>query len=278
MPSASQSKTPPIQWATDPTRLDRVVSLIEVKIAKQKRRRARGVKAVAALVILAGFGFWAVPTYRDTAAFATLAAHRQTLALLDGSTAELNAGTSVHTDFRYGRRRVALDHGEAFFSVAKDATHPFLVETPAGTVRVTGTHFNVRVAADGIPEVTLLEGKVAFQPATGVEADLTPGEQYDAKTQTVRTLTPAELEGVTAWRDGRLILDGLNLAEAAARMSAYHGREIIVDPAVASLRMGGGIALDDLSGFIAFLPQALSVQVLANPDGSFRVVAQKLAR
>ena len=56
---------------------------------------------------------------------------------------------------RLERHRVAhrrtLAAGEAFFQVAKDSARPFFVETAAGSVRVTGTQFNVRTAPAGQP-------------------------------------------------------------------------------------------------------------------------------
>ena len=75
----------------------------------------------------------------------------------------------MHVDFRYGRRFLRLEQGEVFLSVAKDAASPFLVDTPAGRVRVTGTEFNVRVVAGSRLEVTLLEGEVpsALDPPPG---------------------------------------------------------------------------------------------------------------
>ena len=78
---------------------------------------------------------------------------------------------------------------------------------------------------------------------------------------------------MTAWREGRLALDGLTLSEAVARFSSYHGTTITVASEIAhSLRMGGSCSLDDLPGFLDFLPRAVSVQVLPAGDGSYRIV------
>jgi transmembrane sensor len=217
-----------------------------------------------------------VPWLRETSAVATIAAHRETLALLDGSSAELNASTGVRTDFRYGRRIVHLDRGEAFFSVAKDAAHPFFVETPAGKVRVTGTKFNVRLEENGAAEVTLLEGTVVFErdDSSARRAELTPGQQFDSARVGVLTLTSSDLENVTAWRQGRLAFDGLTLAEVAARLSAFHGVHIDVDPAAAGFRPGGSFPVDNLPAILHALETALDVRVLLNGDGSYRIIAR----
>ena len=207
----------------------------------------------AALAISA---VWLVPYFRDTLKVATIAAQRSTLSLPDGSRTELNARTELVTDFRHGRRFVRLEKGEAFFSVAKDTVHPFSVETPGGTVRVTGTQFNVRLAPDGRPEVTLLEGSVEIQNSLA-HLKLDPGQQLSA-TGELRSLSATDLERVVAWREGRIVLNGLTLAEAAEHFAAFHGKTIEVAPELAAREMGGSYSLDDLPGFL----DALSADTL----------------
>lgn len=227
--------------------------------------------ALAAAAAVALAALWLVPWWKDTNAIATVAAQRSTLALPDGSRTELNARTALRTDFRHGRRTVRLERGEAFFDVAKDAAHPFLVETPAGTVRVTGTKFNVRLVADGRPEVTLVEGSVTLENGLARLA-LAPGQQFAASGR-LATLTPAELERALAWREGRIILNGLTLAQAAARFADYHGRSVTVAPEVASRELGGSLALDDLQGFFDVLADdSLGLRVLRRDAEHFLVV------
>lgn len=214
---------------------------------------------------------WAVPYFRDTQTVATVAAQRSTLTLPDGSQTDLNARTKLHIDFRHDSRFVRLERGEAYFSVAKDATHPFLVETPAGTVRVTGTHFNVRLTADGRPEVTLLEGSVAFQNAAA-QVKLAPGQQITADGE-LRTRSAAELDQVIAWREGRIVLNGLSLGEAAAQFAAFHGKVITVAPELAALQMGGSCSLDDLQGFLDGLSsEPLRLRVVQRDADKFAII------
>jgi transmembrane sensor len=255
---------------------DELLLEIEARVTKkQKRRRAikRAAMATAAAVI---FGLWAVPYFKDTATIATRSAHRETLALSDGSSADLNAATDVRTDFRYGRRIVHLDKGEAFFSVAKDPAHPFLVETPAGTIRVTGTKFNVRLADDRHAEITLLEGTILAEAPALESVKLVPGQQVvlDDVPPVVRTLASDDLANITAWRRGQLVLDGLTFGEAVARFAAYHGIRIEVDPKVAGLHPGGTCSLDDLPRLLEAMKATKAVQVLGGEDGSYRIVAR----
>ena len=50
--------------------------------------------------------------------------------------------------------------GEAFFKVAKDAKHPFIVETASIRTTVLGTEFNMKAYADESLKITLLSGSI----------------------------------------------------------------------------------------------------------------------
>ena len=263
-----------LDWPSESGVLDELLQNIETRRKKHRRRRRSVASGAVSVVALLFIAFWVVPFARNTATVTTPVAHRQTLALADGSQVELNAQTNLYTDFRYGRRVVRLDHGEAFFAVAKDARHPFLVETPSGTVRVTGTHFNVRIANDHHAVVTLIEGSVLVQRGTPEPVKLEPGQQFDSARTGARALSPTELENVVAWRQGRLAFDGLTLLEAAARLSEFHGVDISVAPAIANLRPGGSFPLADLPAVLQALESALAVRVMTNADGSYRIVAR----
>lgn len=268
----------PLDWARQAGKVDAVMLNLAAKLRQRRRRRVKAATAVASLGLTVGFLFWAVPFTRDTATVVTAPAHRQMLALADGSTAELNARTEIRTDFRHGRRKIYLRSGEAFFAVRKDAAQPFTVETAAGTVRVTGTQFNVRLVDDRAV-VTLVEGSVEFGRDASPRVALRPGEQFATATATAparpRALTSAEMEAALSWRRGHLSLDGLTLGEAAARIAAYHGKTIAVAPAIVALPLGGSCPLDDLAGFLAFLKDAFPVEIVARGDGSVGVVARR---
>ena len=254
-----------MDWPRDSGLADEFLSKVDEKLRKRSKRRKRVIATGSSITLALFIAFWLVPTLRYTDKVVTETAHRQTLALKDGSSAELNARTLVETDFRYGRRIVRLERGEAFFSVAKDTAHPFRVETPVGAVEVTGTQFNVRLSGQKL-EVTLLEGGVKV----GQMATLSPGQQFETS-RGITALSSAELERATAWRTGQIMLDGLTLAQAAARLSEFHGVEISVAPAVSKLQPGGTFPLDDLPGFLEALETALPVQVIPRGEGAFTI-------
>ena len=75
----------------------------------------------------------------------------------DGMSHHLSDGTKVHlnaeSQLTYpvcfsNEQRIVQIEGEAYFDVAPDKEHPFIVQTPHTSIRVTGTSFNVRAYAD----------------------------------------------------------------------------------------------------------------------------------
>src|SRR6185369_15486893 len=137
---------------------------------------------------------------------------RDAITLTDGSRVELNARTSIQVEIGAKERRVRLADGEAFFTVAKDPSRPFIVETPAGSVRVTGTVFNVRSESATQLEVIVAEGSVQVRPGQEGAAPyaLTARDRLSCVGADVKTakLSATELENALAWREGRIVFVG----------------------------------------------------------------------
>lgn len=210
----------------------------------------------------------------DTRELATVAAQRQSLVLADGSRVELNSRTRLAVTLAPAERRVRLDSGQAFFSVAKDPQRPFFVETSAGVVRVTGTQFDVRADALAPLQVTVLEGAVQVQPAGLAAAApyaLKAGDQYLAGA--VHALSEQDVASALAWRNGEIVFRGAPLGEALAAFAHHHDRVITVSPAASALRLGGRFNLDNLDQFLGLLPQTFP-QLTVQRDAHGSVLVQ----
>jgi transmembrane sensor len=222
--------------------------------------------------------FWAARPQQQFANIATPVAQRQTLTLADGTRVELNAQTNLQVEIDGRTRRVRLASGEAFFAVHKDPSRPFIVETPAGSVRVTGTKFDVRSEDVGAFEVTVVEGSVQARPGNAIPTPpaplaLTVGDRISFGPERVEhhTLSTAELDDALAWRRGQIIFNKTPLREAVARFARYHGRGITATADVAESSVGGQFSLDDLDGFFEALEVALPVKVTRNLNGTVQV-------
>ncbi|MCX6952108.1 MAG: FecR domain-containing protein [Verrucomicrobia bacterium] len=256
-------------------------------LAQPSRRRwnvswltvAGGTLAAAAAVAL---GLWiAQPsTQFQPKTYVSSVAERQSFTLDDGTRVELNAQTSLLVEHTRDERRVRLASGEAFFSVAKDPSRPFIVETPTGSVRVTGTVFDVRTDKSSELEVTVVEGSVQVRPAdlagTGPipPSALTAGHHLTAYSGVVTKvmLPPGGVDDALAWRQGKIVANHFTLRAALARFAQYNGRGITVSPGAENLSVGGVYSLSDLSGFLDIMGQVHpKLRVYNDPSGIIRV-------
>lgn len=253
--------------------VERDVSVVARSGWRRTSRMAVAVAAAAAVV-------WLVWPRVQVQEVVTAPARRQTIALADGTRADLNARTSLKVDFSDTQRRlVQLDRGEALFQVAKNPARPFIVVTPGGRVRVTGTTFNVRADPAGRLEVAVLEGSVEVQPladaAAAAPLKLAAGDQVtlDRASLEVQRGQPAIAAQVAAWRDGWVVFERAPLGEVLRRFAEFHGREIAVAPEVAGERLSGRFGLDDLDGFLfSDLERALpAVRVDCGAGGAVRI-------
>jgi transmembrane sensor len=244
---------------------------------RHRRRRAWPILAAAAAVALILFVALPQPSTEQSDSFATTVAQRQERNLADGSRIQLNAHTAMAVAFTAQERRVRLASGQAFFDVASDPHRPFIVETPAGAVRVTGTKFDVRCEGSSPLEVVVLEGSVQVREGsrsedTAASVALVAGNHYIGGPQpTVRDLSPAALENALAWRRGQIVFEGSPLRDVLSRFARYHGRGLSASNAAGQLSIGGRYSLDDLEGFLGALEDIHPVEVVQNLSGTVHV-------
>ena len=151
------------------------------------------------------------------------------LQLADGTQVYLNSATDLRypVAFTGSERRVYLK-GEAYFEVAKDAEHPFIVVTDDVQVRVYGTSFNVNtLGADGVRAV-LVEGKVGIR---GQDSDreyvLKPNELafYDRDTRDMKIET-VDPDLYTLWRKGIFVFERETLENIMNTLSLWYDMEV----------------------------------------------------
>ena len=113
--------------------------------------------------------------------------------LSDGSVVTLNSETTLKypPSFTGPTREVYLN-GEAFFDVAKDHKHPFIVHAGKMSIRVVGTAFNVKSYKNDIAsETTLIRGSIevtlADRPSDRII--LKPNEKLILKSTTFKRHT-----------------------------------------------------------------------------------------
>lgn len=196
----------------------------------------------------------------------------KTVTLPDGSQVELNLGTQLTFSNYKDERRVTLSKGEAFFKVSHDTAHPFLVQAAEGRVRVTGTQFNVWLYEDQV-RVTLLEGSVLVTSNKNLSGDglrLEPGMQarYKAGDNAAQISQIQTNTQDLAWRNGKLVLDNLSLADALPLINRYLDSPLsLADSATGKLRIGGVFNTRQIDRLVSSLPKVLPVYLSRNAEG-----------
>ncbi|WP_263139938.1 FecR family protein [Pseudomonas sp. RIT-PI-AD] len=190
--------------------------------------------------------------------------------LPDGSRVDLNLDTRLSFSNYKDRRNVALQEGEAFFTVSHDPAHPFVVEAGSGSITVTGTRFNVWTYRDDVV-VTVTEGsvKVNSDRSQGQSSGLTAGMQASYGRADVQPHIDSANAQALAWREGKLILDDLSLAEALPLINRYRRHPVVLaDTSIGRIRVGGIYSIHNIEGLIATLPKVLPVKLAQLDDGS----------
>lgn len=145
------------------------------------------------------------------------------LLLPDGTQVYMHPDSRLAYPSRFtgSQREVSLD-GEAYFVVAHDAEHPFVVSTRCGRTVAVGTQFNISTRQTSAEQVTLVEGSVRVE-AGGHELLLHPGQQVTLSSHQSR-LTPQDVdtEPYTAWRDGYFYFDEVPLRDILTAIGRYY--------------------------------------------------------
>ena len=260
-------------------------------------RRAIAAALVAAVLGAATLGIGWINASKPlaTQSFKTNVGQQATVTLPDGSTVTLNTDTIVRTRADDERRMVYLDKGQAFFKVAKDHRHPFIVHAAGRTVTALGTAFDVRVDG-GALKVVLVEGKVRVEtakpsagqlsltpanrqgstaaPAPQQATEMSAGSELVALTDSDWRLTRTNVARETSWLNRQIVFDDQPLGAIVDEMNRYTDKKMIIDdPALARRRLSGIYTVGDLTAFSEALKGYGVAELKEDPRGTVRVVA-----
>ncbi|MEL7045631.1 MAG: FecR domain-containing protein [Pseudomonadota bacterium] len=158
--------------------------------------------------------------------YATRSSGRK-VALADGSTIWLDWNTRVEVALSSSLRQVTLEQGRALFAVSKDADRPFIVRAGGLRTRVTGTEFVVQRPRNGPVAVSVMEGSVDVSSDDN-RISLVASEAVELTGGALAKAPIASSEELIAWRDGRLVLRDVPLAEAFRELEPYTAYRIDV--------------------------------------------------
>ncbi|WP_431241934.1 FecR family protein [Flavobacterium sp. P21] len=132
----------------------------------------------ASILFLAGLGFWLKPkiAVEKQLSFKTSSIPKS-IQLSDGSKIYLatNSLFQYPEKFEGEERKVSLLKGNAFFEIAKDKKHPFIITSREIKTKVVGTSFHIQLSKSKC-EVIVVTGKVNVS-SKGQSVDLVPNEE-----------------------------------------------------------------------------------------------------
>lgn len=153
--------------------------------------------------------------------------------LPDGSQVWIGAATSLRfpDTFTGKERRVELD-GEAYFEVAADPQHPFVVHTGRTAVQVLGTAFNIKAyKGERYERTTLVYGAVKVSVANNTSSRLlAPGQQ--AVVGGNIAVEPADMDAALAWKKGLFIFRSEKLSDILEELSRWYNVVVVTEQTV----------------------------------------------
>ena len=180
----------------------------------------------------------------------------------DSSQIWLNAGTTITYNQDYGQQTRTLNlNGEAYFEVAKDSLHPFIVNTQCIVVRACGTRFNVKaypeektisaILEEGKIDIRILgkannTTRVLLKPKDkliyhkeetiemgkyikSAEVKVKPQVNQPVKLKDISILSDVRTELYTSWKDPRWIIYREPLNTLAPMLERRFNLKIIFD-------------------------------------------------
>jgi transmembrane sensor len=141
--------------------------------------------------------------------------------LPDGSSVLLNKNSRLDYATFTGNNREVVLSGEAYFDIAKDKLHPFVIHTGKLKTRVLGTAFNIRAyPEESDVTVTVTRGKVEVEMEDKTLGIITPNQQISFNKRNGSTIQQQVFaDSILVWKQNDLVFDNINFEEAAVIIS-----------------------------------------------------------
>lgn len=154
---------------------------------------------------------------------------RVELLLSDGTSVWLNSNSKFKfpTSFKSKTRHVELE-GEAYFDVARDEDHPFIVSVDEYDITVLGTEFDVKFH-DNILETFLIDGLVEISSDnTGQVLNLKAGDAIRG-VDGMLTYQQMMTTKYFMWKKGLIYFDDENIKDFLLNLSNYFGVKVKIE-------------------------------------------------
>ncbi|MCM1333152.1 MAG: FecR domain-containing protein [Bacteroides sp.] len=150
--------------------------------------------------------------------------------LADGTNVLLSPESSLRFPARFsGDRRSVNLEGEAYFDVAKDADHPFVVVSQDYCTIALGTEFDVRAYSRADLKVSLIEGSVQVENLVDRSSViLNPGEDVTSVNGKL-VVSSVDMKAFEYWRDGYFYFDDTPLADMMLELGRWYNVNVVLN-------------------------------------------------
>jgi ferric-dicitrate binding protein FerR (iron transport regulator) len=233
---------------------------------------------------------------------------RTRLVLPDGTQVWLNSNSKLRysNEFNTESREVSLE-GEAYFDVSKDTQRPFIVHTSSLDIKVLGTSFTIKsYPQDETIEATLLKGtievcrkdnpntarvilkpneklvfnkRIVLSGRTNLTPDRiiirSPSALPDIAVNSIRKDIPDSDKVETAWMYNRLVFEGDNFKELAAKMERWYSVRITIrDSSLNNCHFGGAFASETVEEAFKALQLTTAFTYKINNNNEIEIYAK----
>ncbi len=231
------------------------------------RRAFIGGGAIAASAVgtaVVGSFLGITPSYSALAAdFATSRGEQKTVVLADGSTVEMDGGSSLSWDFTSHTRALTLSDGAAVFHVVPDPQRAFRLAADSGITTAYGANFAIGRGSDEV-SVECLEGQIEVE-CRG-KMFLKPGQSVRYFDTGLGEITQDEPQNMAAWRRGLLVFRDKPLASVVMDINRHRrGNILIASSTLGQRRVSGVFHLSRPNEIIAQLEATLNVSATRLP-------------
>ncbi len=261
---------------------DRLVVLKDARASATKRRDALAV--IRRWLRWPGYAGWAVAlpvaisaglllsinlhSPPGTQKYETVIGARESIALKDGSRVTLNTATRVRAEVAAGSREVWLDSGEAYFEIAHDPAHPFVVHAGKHDITVLGTKFTVKRNGDDV-RVEVSEGRVKVAAGKALPMVLARNDVAVVALDRVQVThqSSQQIQASLNWLQGKLVFDHATIGDAAREFNRYNRKQLVVnDPEVARVEIDGVFDASNVDAFARLLQAGFQLDVQTQGD------------
>ncbi|TBO41384.1 FecR family protein [Pedobacter kyonggii] len=219
-----------------------------------------------AAVLFIAVGGWIAYNLYSPESYTELTATYQvrTEALPDGSALTLNKNTKISYAANFkNNRKLKLERGDVFFDVAKDKTHPFVIDIEKISVEVVGTSFNIKhIKKD--TEINVETGIVKVRLGND-EIKLYKGEKIHIDGNTQKLVKEQSTDQLYNYYRTRLIQgNNLPLWKLVNTLNEAYGSKIKLDDKVRDLTITTTFKMGSLNDILIVTCETLNLNLTRN--------------